>query len=51
MSVRDSLDRFAKDKFELNVKKNPDVENFATLADLPLRMLTRYAPLVSIDFE
>ena len=25
MSVRDSLDRFAKDKFELNFKNNPDV--------------------------
>ena len=25
MSVRDSLDGFAKDKFKLNLKKNPDV--------------------------
>ena len=46
MSVRDSLDGFAKDKFELNLKKNPDVETFATL-----RILTRYVPLVSIDVE
>ena len=51
MSVRDSLDGFAKDKFELNLKNNPDVETFATLTELPLRMLTRYTPLVSIDVE
>ena len=51
MSVRNSLDRFAKDKFELNFKKNLDVETFATLTELPLRMLTRYVPLVSIDVE
>ena len=51
MSVRDSLDGFAKDKFELNLKKNPDVETFATLTELPLRMLTRHSPLVSIDVE
>ena len=51
MSVRDSLDGFPKDKFELNLKKNPDVETFATLTELPLRMLTRYVPLVSIDVE
>ena len=49
MSVRDSLDGFAKDKFELNLKNNPDVKAFATLTELPLRMLTRYAPLVCID--
>jgi hypothetical protein len=42
MSVRDSLDGFAKDKFELNLKNNPDMETFATLTELPLRMLTRY---------
>jgi hypothetical protein len=40
---------FANDKFELNLKKNPDVETFATLTELSLRMLTRYVPLVSID--
>jgi hypothetical protein len=51
MSVRDSLDGFSKDKFELNLNKNPDVETFATLTELPLRMLTRYDPLVSIDVE
>jgi hypothetical protein len=51
MSVRDSLDGFAKDKSELNLKKNPDVETFATLTELPSRMLTRYVPLVSIDVE
>ena len=34
MSVRDSLDGFAKDKFELNLKTNPDVETFATLNSL-----------------
>ena len=51
MSVRDSLDGFAKDKFKLNLKKNPDVETFATLTEFPLRLLTRYVPLVSIDFE
>ena len=28
MSVRDSLDGFAKDKFELNLKKNPVFCNF-----------------------
>ena len=42
-----SVDGFAKEKFELNLKNNPHVETFATLAELPLRMLTRYAPLVS----
>ena len=41
MSVRDSLDGFAKDKFVLNLKNNPDVETFATLIELPSRMLTR----------
>jgi hypothetical protein len=51
MSVRDSLDGFIQDKFELNLKNNPDVETFATLTELPLQMLTRYAPLVSIDVE
>jgi hypothetical protein len=51
MSVRDSLDGFAKEKFELNFKNNPDVETFATLTEIPLRMLTRYAPLISIDVE
>ena len=51
MSVRDSLDGFPKDSFELNLKKNPGVETFATLTELPLRMLTRYVPLVSIDVE
>ena len=51
MSVRDSLDGFAKDKFELNLKNNPDVKTFATLTELPLRLLTRYTPLVSIDVE
>ena len=49
MNVGDSIDGFAKDKFELNLKKNPDVETFATLTELSLRMLTRYVPLVSID--
>jgi hypothetical protein len=48
MSVRDCLDGFAKDKFELNLKKNPDVK---TLTDLALRILTRYFSLVSIDVE
>ena len=51
MSVRDSLDGFTKDKFLLNFKNNPDVEPFATLTELPLRILTRYVPLVSIDVE
>ena len=51
ISVRDSLDGFAKDKFELNFKNNPEVETFATLTEVPLRMLTRSAPLVSIDVE
>ena len=51
MSVGDSLDGFAKDKFELNLKKNPDVESLATLTEPPLRLLTRYVPLVSIDVE
>ena len=51
MGVRNSLDGFAKDKFELNLKKNPDVETFATSTELPLWMLTRYDPLVSIDVE
>jgi hypothetical protein len=51
MSVGDSLDGFDKDKFELNLNNNPDVQTFATLTELPLRMLTKYAPLVSIDVE
>jgi hypothetical protein len=34
MSVRDSLDGFAKDKFELSLKNNPDVNTFATLNSL-----------------
>jgi hypothetical protein len=51
MSVRDSIDGIAKDKFELNLKNNPDEETFATLTELPLWMLTRYTPLVSIDVE
>ena len=51
MSVGDSLDGFAKDKFELNLKNNPDVGTFVTSSELHLRMLTRYAPLVSIDVE
>ena len=51
MSVRDSLVGFPKDKFELNLMINPDVKTFETLIEFPLRMLTRYAPLVSIDFE
>ena len=41
ISVRDSLDGFAKDKFELNLKNNPDVETFASLTEISLRMLTR----------
>jgi hypothetical protein len=51
MSVRNSLDGFAKDKFELNLKKNSDVETFVTLTELPLLMLTRYVSLVSIYVE
>ena len=51
LSIRGSLDGFAKDKFELNLKKNPDVETFATLTELALRMLTRYVPLISIGVE
>jgi hypothetical protein len=51
MSGRDNLERFAKDKFKLNLKNNPDMETFATLTELPLWMLTRYAPLVSVDIE
>ena len=51
MIVRHSLDGFTKDKFLLNLKNNPDVETFATLTELPLRMLKRYVPLVSIDVE
>ena len=35
MSIRDYLDGFAKDKFELNLKNNPNVETFATLTELP----------------
>ena len=48
MSVRDRLDGFAKDKFKLNLKNNPDVETFATLTEHPLRMLSRYTPLVYV---
>ena len=33
------------------MKNNPDMERFVTLTELPLRMLTRYAPLVSVDVE
>jgi hypothetical protein len=51
MSVRDRLDGFPKDKFELNLKKNPYMETFTTLTELPLQMLTRYVPLVSIDVK
>ena len=51
MSVRDSLDGFPKDKFKLNLKKNPYVETFATLTELPLWIMTKYAPLVSVDVE
>ena len=51
MRVRDSLVGFTNDKILLNLKNNPDVETFATLTQLPLRMLTRYVPLVSIDIE
>ena len=51
LSVRDSLDGFRKDKFVLNLKKNPDVETFAILTELSLRMLRRYVPLVSMDVE
>ena len=51
MSVRDSLDWYGKEKFELNFKNNLDVETFATLTELPLWMLIRYVPLVSIDVE
>ncbi|KAJ4447652.1 hypothetical protein ANN_09659 [Periplaneta americana] len=51
MSVRDNLDGFAKVKFELNLKNNPDVETFATLTELPLRVLRRYVPLVSVAIE
>ena len=50
LSVRDSLDGFLKDKFELHLKKNPDLDTIA-LTELPSRMLTRYVPLVSIDVE
>jgi hypothetical protein len=51
MSVRDRLDGFAKDKFKLNLKNNPDVETFTTLTELPLRMMARYSPLVSVDIK
>ena len=40
MRVRDNLDGFAKVKFDLNLKENPNVETFATLTELPLRVLT-----------
>ena len=36
ISVRDNLDGFAKVKFKLNLKNNPNVETFATLTELPL---------------
>ena len=45
------LDGYAKDKLEIILKKNSDVETFVTVTELPLRMLTRYVPLVSIDVE
>jgi hypothetical protein len=51
ISVGDSLDGFAKYKFKLNLKNNPGVKTFATLTKLTLRLLTRYAPFVSIDVE
>ena len=34
MSARDSLDGFAEDKFELNLKKKPDVQSCATLTEI-----------------
>ena len=49
--ITNSLNGFAKDKFKLNLKNNPDVKTFATLTELPLRMLIRYTPLVSVDIE
>ena len=51
MSIRDNVDGFPKDKLKLNLNNNPDVETVVTLTELPLRMLTRYVPLASIDVE
>ena len=51
IDLADSLDGFGKDKFKLNLNNNPDVETFATLTELPLRILTRYVSLVSVDVE
>lgn len=50
-SVRDQLEGFAKDKLESSLQKNPDVEEFATCVELPFRVNTKFAPLVSVDVE
>ena len=48
MSVRDSLDGFAKDKFELNLKKGPDVETFATFNTFKYHV---FAPMGRFQLE
>ena len=50
-SVREQLDGFAKEKLESSLQKNPDVEEFATSVELPFRVNTKFAPLVSVDVE
>ena len=50
-SVREQLDGFAKDKLESSLQKNPDIEEFVTSVELPFRVNTRFAPLVSVDVE
>ena len=40
-----------KTNFESSLKKNPDVEEFATFVELPFRVNTRFAPLFSVDVK
>ncbi|PSN37101.1 hypothetical protein C0J52_21558 [Blattella germanica] len=45
MHVREKLDAFTQVKFQFSLKNNLRVETFLTSTELPLRELTRCAPL------
>lgn len=51
MDVKKALEGIGKQKLEQSLAKNPDVEDVATNKDLNYRLLTKYAPLVSVDVE
>ena len=45
------LTGFAREKLDKSLSKNPDLETFCNNNDYDHRLITEYAPLVSVDVE